>query len=424
MSSCADSSDRHELPFSRGELLSDTYQLLEDVGFGAMGQVIAAHDRRLNRRVAVKVAWKNEPPERLRAEAQALAAVEHPGLPKVYALAEHRGHDYMVMELIRGEGLDEHLGRLSQAGELMPVPKALDLLVAVADALNAVHRTGLVHRDVKPSNIMLAHGERVVLIDFGLFLPQFEPGRQGRVQGSPWYMAPELIRNKVEAGCWHLVDLYALGVVAYELVAGQPPFSSVDVRDVLRAHVRSEVPDITETRDDIPASLAALIRELLAKSPLERPQSAESLCLALQTVRSHVRRDERDSPFEVLVASSQRPPIRTLAAQLRKVMPDVGVRSVTHGDQVYEVVERRVPDVALMAGDLPGANALELAMFLRGSSATCTIGWMGAFSDGVGPLLDHLEVERLPALGTGDSSAIVQAVRRARRRKQTDLVRS
>ncbi len=405
-------------PFALGEVLSGTYELREEIGFGAMGQVMEAQDLLLNRRVAVKVAWTDEDASRLRKEAQALAAIKHPGLPAVYALNSHRGHEYMVMERIHGMGFDEYLSRTWEAGESIALGRGLELLAAITDALCAVHGAGLVHRDVKPANIMLAPGDRIVLLDFGLFLPQFERGTQDRVVGSPWYMAPEVIRNKVEPGCWHLVDLYALGVLAFEILTGHPPFPSLDVREVVRAHVRAEVPDITQSREDIPASLASLIRELLAKSPLERPQSAEYVLRTLHTIADRLLDGDRKTTFEVLIASPHRAGSRALAAHLRKLMPDIDVRSVTRSDGFFEQTARRLPDVALVGSDFADSHPLELAMFLRGSSESSAIGLLGPLRNEADvPLLDRLGVVRLPAVDDADPGAAVRLVREARRRR-------
>jgi serine/threonine protein kinase len=406
-------------PFALGEVLSDTYELKESIGFGAMGQVMVAQDLRLNRRVAVKVAWTDQAAGRLRAEAQALAAIRHKGLPTVHALGVHRGHEYMVMELIVGTGLDEHLARMVQAGETMPLVAALELLIAISDTLRAVHGAGLVHRDLKPSNIMLAAGDRLVLLDFGLFLPQFERGRQDKILGSPWYMAPEVIRNKVEDGCWHLIDLYALGVIGFELLAGRTPFPIVDGREVLRAHVRAEVPDLRAVRDDVPASLAALIRELLAKSPMERPQTAESVLVSLQAMLARVRQERPGRVFEVLIASPRRPAARVLAAHLRRVLPEVQVRVIVRADNLFAQVDQRAPDVALIGGDFQDIHPLELAMYLRGSCEACTIGWLGAFAaESEGALLDRLGAVRLPAIDELDPAKVVALIRDARRSRR------
>ncbi|MBI5534186.1 MAG: protein kinase [Deltaproteobacteria bacterium] len=405
--------------FAIGEVLSDTYEIRAVIGDGAMGQVFDAQDQRLNRRVAIKVAWPHVGCSAIRLEAQALAAIRHPGLVTVYAINVHRGHEYVVMDLIRGVTLEEHLVRSRQTDEPMSVARVLKLLMAITDALSAVHRAGLVHRDLKPANVMVGAGDQITLVDFGLFLPQFEPGKQEKVVGSPTYMAPELIRNKVESGSWHLVDIYALGVLAFELLAGEPPFPGESVRDVFAAHVRKEVPDLTETRADIPPGLAALIREMLAKAPGERPQTGEAILRSLQTLRDKLEEDVAKAPFVVLVASPNRAQARALAGALRRVVPDAEVRTAQDAETVIEHTEFHLPDVALVDASLPGDELIELCMFLRGSAPGVVLGLLGdPQSAGDLGLLTHLDAHFVPPMGSDDLGLVHSLVRAARRTRR------
>src|SRR5271165_3254606 len=158
--------------FEIGQVVADAYEIKAVLGAGGMGEVYDAHDRVLNRHVALKVVRPNIAPDYLLREGRALAAIHHPGVVTVHAMGEHRGVGILVLERVRGLSLDRVLEDRRLRGERMPVGEALDLLIAVADALSVVHRAGLTHRDVKPGNVMLAPGGRVVLMDFGLVLPQ------------------------------------------------------------------------------------------------------------------------------------------------------------------------------------------------------------------------------------------------------------
>src|SRR5207237_1505139 len=133
------------------------------------------------------------------------------------------------------------------------IGEVLELAVAIADGLAAIHQAGIAHRDVKPANLMMAPGGRVVFTDFGLFAPQFE--KVARVAGSPEYMAPEAIRNNVEPGRAHLVDLYAFGIVLYQLVSGAVPFSGASAAEVLPQQLHNTPPDLVKVRADTPVGL-------------------------------------------------------------------------------------------------------------------------------------------------------------------------
>ena len=211
--------------FSPGEVLAETYVIRAVLGAGAMGQVFEAYDRALNRKVAIKAGWPGLEGAPIRKEAQAVAAVRHASMPIVHAVGVHRGVEYVVMERVYGLSLEAYLDKKRAVGEALSIDEVMGLLLAIADGLSAVHRAGIAHRDIKPGNVMLAPDNRVVLVDFGLFLPEFDVCSPETIDGSPQYMAPEVIRNRVEAGLGHLNDLYALGVLAFELLTGELPFS-------------------------------------------------------------------------------------------------------------------------------------------------------------------------------------------------------
>jgi len=182
-----------------GTILNDTFEIRALLGEGGMGQVYEAHDLALNRRVAVKVAWPHIMTS-IRDEARALAALRDPCTVAVYAMGKHGALEYVVMELIHGISLATRLEAHYAAGTRMDTIEAIAILARVADGLAAVHRAGIAHRDIKPGNIMLAPGDRVVLMDFGIFQPVYETGGRRALSGSPAYMAPELFTDTVAPG--------------------------------------------------------------------------------------------------------------------------------------------------------------------------------------------------------------------------------
>jgi serine/threonine-protein kinase len=264
-----------------GELVAETWEIRSLIGAGGMGQVWEAFDRFLQRIVAIKIAPGGEAPG-LRAEAQALAAIRHPGLVTVHAGGVHRNFEYVVMERIFGVDLAEHIARRRRASRPPTLVEALEVLAPLADALAAVHRAGIAHRDVKPENVILAPGGRVVLADFGVFLPEFEFARSSVRSGSPAYMAPETIRGDVGAGGGYLVDVYAFGVLSYELFAGSLPFSGASSADYYLAHLGVKPQPLRALRPDVPTGLDAMIGSCLEKDPHDRPPSMDDVAFQLR----------------------------------------------------------------------------------------------------------------------------------------------
>lgn len=270
--------------FTVGEVLTDTYEIRGILGQGGMGQVYEAFDQRLHRHVAIKVAWPRVGANAVRKEAQALAAIRHPCVAVVYACGVHAGVEYVVMERVSGDSLETHLARRTGSRKRFGIAEALEILAPLADGLAAVHRAGMVHRDVKPDNVMLAPGGRVVLMDFGVFLPEFAVGADGVIMGSPPYMAPETLSGKVGSGGGFLVDVYAFGVVAYELLTLELPFEGEDAHELFAEHRTRRAPLLRAGRPDAPAALDVLVASLLEKDPHDRPQSMEEVAWRLRSI--------------------------------------------------------------------------------------------------------------------------------------------
>jgi len=265
------------------ELVDGRYRVERELGAGAMGVVYEATDLGLGRRVALKVITRElaaDPAfvERFVREAKALASIRHQNIVQVHALGQHRGAWYYAMELVHGRALDglvaEHVAR----GTRLPTREALGIIRQIASGLSAVHAARIIHRDVKPANVMLEQETgRPVLIDFGIARPAFNGNsRSTLLVGSPAYMAPEQIQAQNGAELTPAADLYALGCVAFELLTLRPPFASSDVYEVLRDQVSTPPAPLSALRPDL-ARFDPLLARLLAKRPEERPGG----CLAV-----------------------------------------------------------------------------------------------------------------------------------------------
>ena len=366
--------------FATGELLDGVYEVIKLLGRGGMGQVFEAHDHLLNRRVAIKAAWPNPLAPPLRNEARALAAFQHPSLVSVHTLGEHRGIDYLVMERVYGVSLTQHADTRWGSGQPFSVSEVVQILLPAAEGLSVVHRAGLVHRDIKPDNIMLTPVHRVVLMDFGLVLPEFDVNGKQRVAGSPPYMAPEALLNTAAPGSGHLVDIFALGVLAYELLTGSRPYDGMTIREVVAAHERGQPSALAELRPDCPVGMYQLVHEMLSPNPQMRNQSAEAVAWQLRAVRDERPRSQdsketsRETP-SVLIVDDDVDLAKILTFYVRQILGPTAIRVAHDGEEALSEVQKEEPDVMLLDLHMPRMNGVELCMQLRGEglAQSCSI---------------------------------------------------
>ncbi len=283
--------DPRVLP-SRGLRLGGRYELRRRIAVGGMGEVWMSRDLALDRSVATKVlrpelAGDDRFLDRLRAEARTSAPLAHPNIAALYDYGEEAGSGYLVMELVAGETLSDVLAR----ERVVATDALLAILAQAARALHAAHVCGVVHRDVKPSNILVTPDGRVKITDFGISVVASATTTtpDGTVLGTAQYLAPEqaLGRPATPAG-----DVYALGVIAYEALAGRRPFTGGSLAEVARAHVTDPVPDLP---DVVPRPVRDVVLRMLEKDPERRPRSAASLARTLDRIAKEI---ELARPFD------------------------------------------------------------------------------------------------------------------------------
>lgn len=261
------------------------YRVIGELGRGGMGVVYEAVHEALGNRVAVKLLGADGATERaiqrFQTEAQALAAVHHEGLVKIWDSGRlPDGTCYILMEYLEGESLGVRLARLREERRSMPIPTALHITAQVAAALEAVHQRGIIHRDIKPDNLKLVAdpvapgGERVKVLDFGvaLFMDAAERHtREGEAPGTASYMAPEQCTGqRIDPQA----DVYALGVVLYEMLTGQPPFTGAWLT-VMNLHCTRPPPPVRQFRPEVPERLEWLVQGMLEKARTARPSMGE-----------------------------------------------------------------------------------------------------------------------------------------------------
>ena len=267
--------------------LSDRYAIQEEVGAGGMATVYLARDLKHDRDVAVKVLRPELAaalgPERFHREIKIAAQLQHPHILPLLDSGEADGFLYYVMPYVKGVSLRE---KLMQQGEF-PVAEAVKVLRDVVDALAHAHEQGVVHRDIKPDNVMLS-GRHALVMDFGVAKAVSEAtGRQalttaGVALGTPAYMAPE--QATADPNMDHRVDIYAVGAVGYELLTGRPPFTGTSPQMILSAHVTQAVEPVTKHREHVSPVLNDLILKCLEKHPADRWQTAEELLPQLEAL--------------------------------------------------------------------------------------------------------------------------------------------
>jgi serine/threonine protein kinase len=263
-------------------LLAGRYELTSPLGRGGMGQVWEAVDRQLERRVAVKLltndvlagrAERHDLVRRFAREAAVTAGLQHPGVPAVYDAGSYDGGLFLVMELIEGYTVGD---LIAEQGPL-PIAWAAAIAAQVAAVLAVAHERSLVHRDIKPQNLMLSGDGTAKVLDFGVATLLESAGvpritRTGESVGTPAYMAPEQLRSEPSNA---RTDLYALGCVLYEMLAGKPVFDATSQAALSYKHLE-QAPQPLE-RADVPAELEWLVRQLLAKEPVQRPSGAREV---------------------------------------------------------------------------------------------------------------------------------------------------
>ena len=332
-------------------LLAGRYRLTDRIAAGGMGEVWRGIDVLLNRQVAVKLLpsvreGNDSSLARFRAEARYAASLSHPGIARVYDYGESSEFGaYLVMELVNGDPLSAILAR---NGRLSP-DATLDIVAQAARALDAAHQAGIVHRDIKPGNILIAGGGTAKITDFGIAtaLRQAQAmhlTQTGMVMGTAMYVSPE---QATGAPVTTASDIYSLGVVAFECLAGRPPFTANEPLAIAYAHKHDPVPPLPP---DVPPPVVELVRAMLAKTPEERPQSARAVADRADVLRDSLALGPTSGPQGAIpVPAPATGPVPYAAMETRA---DVPVAYATSGMRADGFPERE----PRAASSRPGPN--------------------------------------------------------------------
>jgi serine/threonine-protein kinase len=312
------------MPTLVGSLLNDRYRLDAKIGSGGMSTVYRAFDRRLERPVAIKllhhhIAADSDQIERFRREARAVAQLSHPHIVTVIDAGEDAevdgagnggeaaGRPYIVFEYVEGETLKQRIQRLGR----LPVAEAVAYAIEIARALGIAHQRGIVHRDVKPQNVLIDTEGSAKVTDFGIARTMEEEGltADGRVLGTTDYVSPEQALGHDVSGP---SDLYSLGIVLWEMLTGKVPFRGENQVAVAMKHVREDVPDVQVRRPEVSAALASVIERVTAKDPKRRYATDAELiadledAMAIETARSGSVTGEATAVLRTLPSHARR----------------------------------------------------------------------------------------------------------------------
>jgi serine/threonine-protein kinase len=305
-----------------GEVLADRYELEELVGTGGMSSVFRAHDRLLDRKVALKVLHQQytddeEYVERFRREARSVASLSHPNIVTVIDRGEHEGRQFIVFEYVDGENLKRLIERRGPA----PVATALELGAQIARGLSFAHQQGLVHRDVKPQNVLLNGDGQAKVTDFGIARSldmQHGMTQTGTVLGTSDYIAPEQAQGqRVDEH----TDIYSLGVVLYELLTNEVPFPGENFVAVAMRHINEPPPPIRDKRPDVPPRVEAAIHRAMAKNPDDRWQTMAEFCRELDECLAEVQGTQVAAPVLASQPTTVTPAVAAPGRARRRMSP-------------------------------------------------------------------------------------------------------
>ncbi|HEY3448272.1 MAG TPA: serine/threonine-protein kinase [Myxococcales bacterium] len=293
--------EANKSPIRQGDVLEGKWRVDKKIGQGGMGSVYRATDLALDRTVAIKILAADLCQDevfvaRFEREAKLTANLEQPNVVLIFGVGRHQGRPFIVMKWLPGETLASRLETHQEAGTLMPVSEVRSIVGQICAGLDYIHGKGLVHRDIKASNIVLDDSNHATILDFGILrdLKSKEAlTAVGMLIGTPHYVSPEQILGKPFDS---RSDLYAVGVLLYEMLTGATPFDAENEFDLIKKHVKAPPPEPCERNPDLPAEVGEVLKRAIAKDPAKRYQTASDMADAFEMAFAQTNDVEGDDP--------------------------------------------------------------------------------------------------------------------------------
>ena len=292
---------------NRNNVIANRYEVVSHIGQGGMADVFLAVDTILNRQVAIKILRADLSTDaisilRFEREAQAAAALAHPNIVEIYDVGDYKGHHYIVMEFVSGKTLKQVI---RSRGPLVN-EEAIDIMKQLCSAVAEAHARGIIHRDIKPQNVIVKSDGSVKILDFGIATAKgsMQLTQANNVMGSVHYLAPELAKGESASP---QSDIYALGIVLYEMLSGDVPFKADQAVQIALKHMREPMPDIRQMNSSVPQSIANIITRATAKNPSERYRSAREMLADVSTCLRAERMNEKKLVISQPKPKAQKP---------------------------------------------------------------------------------------------------------------------
>jgi eukaryotic-like serine/threonine-protein kinase len=355
-----------------GDSIDGLYEVCGVLGSGGMGTVYLARDPQLQRDVAIKVIHSDKVADpqvvqRFLAEARTMARVHHPNVVTIHAYGSRHGQPYLVMEYVPGTNLA--LWRRNK-GTVTPA-EAVVVLEALCRGVQAIHDVGAIHRDLKPGNVLIGPAQRVAVTDFGLArsVAEGEPSSRSVIAGTPAYLAPEIARSEwLAAELATRIDIYGLGVMAFELLTGQPPFSGPGLPLLLNQHAFEPPPRPSAVCPSLSPAFDAPLLHALAKAPAERTPNAEALRRGLIDALEASAQAPRK--LRVLAVDDDASTLLAVRELLHMSFPGADVVTVADPSSAFAIACREPPDLVITDLHMPHGGGLALTAALRREAAT------------------------------------------------------
>jgi serine/threonine protein kinase len=353
-----------------GTLIGNTYRVVGPLGQGGMGVVVLAVDERLERDVAIKLirpahGGSQTARQRFLIEARAMARVRHENVVEIYAFGEVDDAPYFAMEYVPGSNVANWLDDAILEDRLPSIDEALGYLDQICRGVAAIHNSGTVHGDLKPSNLLIGPASRIAIADMGLsrlFDPTGRPGEHP-MAGTPAYLAPEFARIDLPAAIVQRADVYALSVIAYEMLTGQPPFDIETTQDMLRVHAGEQAPKPSQLRPELTSAFDAPLLRALHFDPMQRTPSADAFRKALLEARESLTSNHH--ALRIVVADDDADFLDLASEALAYGFPGARIELVADGEAALKACDREAASLAVIDLDMPGLNGVELTAALR-----------------------------------------------------------